>query len=397
MPQPDRIPLLVLSDDPKLPTGLGRIARDLLAALLKFPELEIAALGCGADEDRRDGYYPVFRMLPLEASCGEMDMPRMEKVFFKGRKPILFPTWDATRSLWIKRKDILWLNTPVAWGYFPFDSYGPNKMQPRCVQDVLRRFEHIAVPSIFAGHSLEGIEVDIIPHGYDPKVFFPRDPAAGRKLLKVADSVKHIVGVVATNQARKDWGMIAEVCGGLARQRENIHFWWHTDSLDRCWNFALLIHEFGLARKVTITYNAPDEQMAEMYSACSLTLAPGLGEGFGYPILESIACGTPVVHGTYGAGMEIVCHGGGRVIPVDAFRWEPTSFPVQRPVYSAEEWIRVADDLLHMKTNLSPERIAETVSTYKWENLSAKWEAWIARGIEKYKNACLHLGASASA
>lgn len=380
---PDRIPLLVLGDDPKLPTGLARIARDLLAVAIKFPELECAALGCGADEDRRDGDYPVFRMMPLESSCGEMDMKRMEKVFFKGRKPILWPTWDATRSLWMKRESFLWSVKPTCWGYFPFDSYGPRRHQPQCILEVLKKFEHLAVPSQFAKYSLGELESDVIPHGYDPKVFYPRDPLAGRKLLHVPETTKHIVGVVATNQSRKDWGMVADVCGMLAQSFNDIHFWWHTDSLDRVWNFLLLIHEFGLAKKVTITHTAQDDTMAQMYSACDVTLAPGLGEGFGYPILESVACGTPVVHGLYGAGVEILANGGGQAVPIDSERWEPTSFPVVRPVYRASDWLDRAAELIRIGHD--PQDISSTVERYQWQNLAPKWEGWIERGIAKHR------------
>ena len=42
-----------------------------------------------------------------------------------------------------------------------------------------------------------------------------------------------------------------------------------------------------------------DEQMARMYSACNVTLGIGNGEGYGYPIFESLACGVPCIHGTY--------------------------------------------------------------------------------------------------
>ena len=54
---PERIPLLVIGDDPDMTTGLGRISRDLLTILNgpKFKDvLEVGALGCGAQEDRKD-------------------------------------------------------------------------------------------------------------------------------------------------------------------------------------------------------------------------------------------------------------------------------------------------------------------------------------------------------
>lgn len=39
----------------------------------------------------------------------------------------------------------------------------------------------------------------------------------------------------------------------------------------------------------------PDEELAALYRAATLTAFPSLAEGFGYPLLESMACGTPCV------------------------------------------------------------------------------------------------------
>lgn len=365
-------------------TGLGRISRDLLTILNgpKFKDvLEVGALGCGAQEDRKDGPYPVWRMDTLEVFCGERDMQRLGKVFFKGRRPILFPVWDATRSLWIKQN-----NWPVtSWGYFPFDSYGPNGFQPRCVLNVLKKFDHLAVPSHFAEKSLNGLPVTVIPHGYDPVKFRPQHRVAGLEMLKLPADTQHVVGVVATNQARKDWGLVAEVCQMLRKEDSTIRFWWHLDSLDRTWNMALLLSEFELVSHVTFTTRASDNGISKCYSACDVTIAPGLGEGFGYPILESIACGTPVVHGRYGAGQEIITVSGGKVITPISFRWEPTSFPVQRPVYRAFDFTKAALQCFPMKGVLTPASIAKTVEHYQWPNLTAAWESWFEKGIEIHR------------
>lgn len=397
-----RIPLLIISDDPALPTGLARIARDLAALIVeRFSDtVELAVLGCGAYEDRRTGAYPVYRMTHLESACGRLDMDRLEHVFFKGRRPILWPVWDATRSLWLrpKQEPTQWglvdgLNAPeaaqcTAWGYFPFDSFGLDGLQPKCVLDVLRRFDYLAVPSQFAARTLGDIPCDVIPHGFDPAVFYPRERVEGLMMLNLPPDTKHLVGIVATNQARKDWGLMADTCRLLARADDSIRFWWHVDSLDRNWNLPLLVQEFELEGKVLITKQASEDALAKAYSACDVTLAPGLGEGFGYPILESIACGTPVVHGEYGAGQEIInSSNGGCAIKPREHRWETSSFPILRPVYRADRWSEATLTLMDLKRT---RWLKYDVAHYAWANLAPTWEAWIRAGIAK------HLGASAA-
>ncbi len=49
-----------------------------------------------------------------------------------------------------------------------------------------------------------------------------------------------------------------------------------------------------------------DIAMAKMYNACDVTMACTYSEGFGMPINESMACGTPVVAGNYTSMTELL-------------------------------------------------------------------------------------------
>lgn len=51
----------------------------------------------------------------------------------------------------------------------------------------------------------------------------------------------------------------------------------------------------GLAQYVQLIGFADDEDLPTLYSGATITAFPSLYEGFGLPILESMACGTPVV------------------------------------------------------------------------------------------------------
>lgn len=66
----------------------------------------------------------------------------------------------------------------------------------------------------------------------------------------------------------------------------------------------------------------PDEQMPLLYNAASVLLYPSLYEGFGLPILESMACGTPVITSNLSAIPEV---GGNAVIYVKAENVEDIS------------------------------------------------------------------------
>lgn len=49
-----------------------------------------------------------------------------------------------------------------------------------------------------------------------------------------------------------------------------------------------------------------DIAMAKMFNACDATMACTLSEGFGMPVVESMACGTPVVAGNYTSMTEFL-------------------------------------------------------------------------------------------
>jgi glycosyltransferase involved in cell wall biosynthesis len=50
-----------------------------------------------------------------------------------------------------------------------------------------------------------------------------------------------------------------------------------------------------IARHTSLLGFIPDEDMPPIYAACEALIFPSLGEGFGLPVIEAMACGTPVL------------------------------------------------------------------------------------------------------
>lgn len=66
------------------------------------------------------------------------------------------------------------------------------------------------------------------------------------------------------------------------------------------------VRELGLERDVVFTGTVPDEDLSAYYSGAEAYVSPSLYEGFGFPPLEAMACGCPVIVANAGAQPEVV-------------------------------------------------------------------------------------------
>ena len=78
-----------------------------------------------------------------------------------------------------------------------------------------------------------------------------------------------------------------------------------------------LIYELGLESEVLFLNYVPEEDLPKLYNAADLFVLPSLYEGFGVPLLEAMASGTPVVASNSSSIPEVVGDAGVMVDPND--------------------------------------------------------------------------------
>ena len=66
-----------------------------------------------------------------------------------------------------------------------------------------------------------------------------------------------------------------------------------------------LVERLGMSDRVRFLGYVPDEDMPALYNAASVFAFPSLYEGFGLPVLEAMACGTPVITSNVSATAEV--------------------------------------------------------------------------------------------
>jgi len=156
---------------------------------------------------------------------------------------------------------------------------------------VARAAERVIAVSAFTGREaveLLGVDeskVRVVPHGVAPP-FGPYGPAAGGDYVLA----------VGTLEPRKNLPrlLVAAEKAGVELKVVGTHGWGDVD-----------VDSIGFV---------DDEELARLYRGASCLVYASLYEGFGLPVLEAMACGTPVVTSNTGALAEI---GDGAAVLVD--------------------------------------------------------------------------------
>lgn len=410
-------PLILFGDGPRLTSGLARIARDLAMRIVTEQEdLGVRLLQVGVDFPSGWHWQPwdFYGFQPTEQDQGR---EAVATVVMELRQqgpdvaPVVWGLTDPSRFYDITRLALDTEDTEVdterLWLYAAIDAWNPQQAIGGPAADavctcerllgygqwgagVLRKtLEQDADRTALehnAGRDRKVPPVAYLPHGIDTRTFQPagsldRADETFRTWYPGGDRL--IIGCVATNQPRKDLGTLFAAAAEIQQQGRAVAVWLHTDKLTHAWDVGELVQQFCLRKDQILvsTGELTDLQLAARYAWSDVTYAPGLGEGFGYPIVESLACGTPVVHGDYAGGVELIPDRSWLVPPV-AWRLE-SIYALQRPVYHPKA---VAEALL--KATSANEDQATTmaycsgsVAHLDWQHLWPRWRAWIKKGL----------------
>ncbi len=378
-------PLLIVGDNPSLPGGLSRIGRDLATLACTLPEFRVGYLGRG-DGNRR--MFP-FVVYPYHESYewGQDVIREVWQDFSGGEDGLILTTDDPSRRTWFadpalyptKLEKFLGEGRNFRkLGYFPLDSTGPDPdilgIESR---QTLAGYDKVLIASEWGKNLAFNSgrrDADWLPHGFFPDKF-KLNPSARKTIVR--NEAEIWVGSVMANQSRKDFPVLFEMAAILKKHWGNkFRLWLHTNAAVQYWNVYALAADYGIQECLDLTVGAADELLALRYAACDCTVLPSAGEGFGLPIVESMACGTPCVVTDYAAGQEWVkedC----RVRPV-AFRVD-TSHNVRRAVLSGHGFANAVIKRVEARRedwDYISEQTADSVSHLAWPSLRFLWERW---------------------
>ena len=128
------------------------------------------------------------------------------------------------------------------------------------------------------------------------------------------------------------------------------------------WRFSDLKSAPPVPPRTVRLSSVNDDELAGLYNGAFALLFPSLYEGFGLPMIEAMACGTPVVTSRVTALPEV---GGKAAIYVDPYNWESIADGVHMLCKDSALWNRLRTDGLEwvkqFTWDLSASRIREVL------------------------------------
>jgi glycosyltransferase involved in cell wall biosynthesis len=140
------------------------------------------------------------------------------------------------------------------------------------------------------------VRVEVIPNGLDLDRFHPMPVASVRRALGLRDD-RVLVGFAAAGfDSRKGGDVFAAALAGLRAEAVEVVVW--GDDSKWSWPAGVNWRRFGFVSDAL--------RLAQLYSACDLFVCPSRIDNLPNTILESLACGTPVVASRVGGIPDLV-------------------------------------------------------------------------------------------
>ncbi len=269
-------------------TGVGRYTASLLAALRRVaPQDKFAELSWGADVVMRTDRRLRWQQWELPRQARSVSAAVLHVTGFDAPRwkpcPVVLTVHDLIGMLFPQNLPLVsrfywsrWLPWSVRWA----DRVIADSEHTR--GDLIRLLR------------IPGERIEVVHLGVG-QAFRPQE---GRAVLQAVHDryglPKAFILYVGTLEPRKGLDTLVAAYGSLAADTPH-HLviagkrGWYTDALFR------QVQALGLGQRVHFAGYVADEDLPALYNLADLFVFPSQYEGFGLPVLEAMACGTPVV------------------------------------------------------------------------------------------------------
>lgn len=155
-------------------------------------------------------------------------------------------------------------------------------------------------------------KITVVYHGIDHERFRPLTPASTiRETYRLPEGQRYLI-YVGTEDPRKNLPTLVRALAQVRRELPEVELikagWSH--SVEERQALVGLARELGVLEAIHFLEDVREEHLPQLYSLAELFVTPSLYEGFGFTLLEAMACGTPVVYANAGSLPEIAGNAG---------------------------------------------------------------------------------------
>ncbi len=289
--------------------GLGRYAYELLLALAEAARENIYSIFYNNPRQARvapslHGFpayttplsYKPWRLSALLAHFARLSQDRLfPGVDIFHATDHLLPRFFRIKSVFTLH-DLIFLFHPET--HKPLNRWFLALMMPRFLRaaDAIIAVSECTKRDAVRHYGIPEEKITVIYEGVSPR-FRPADPETVRAVRAKYGLPERFILYVGTIEPRKNLTALLEAYAALLSRNTR-----YAARLvivgKKGWlyeGFFRRLRELGLEERVHFTGYVPDEDLPALYSAATLFVFPSLYEGFGLPVLEAMACGTPVV------------------------------------------------------------------------------------------------------
>jgi hypothetical protein len=307
--------------------------------------------------------------------------------------------WLGEEGGWVITLFDVWIMRENIWKDLNVASWTPVDHDPVTPRVIKWAAEHPTIAMSRFGQqafTAAGIDSVYIPHALE-RIWRPT-PSDIRKRMQVPDDaflvMMNAANIKAPHVDRKAWQHNLRAFAIFASRHPDAILYMHTDpTRPDGYPIPAFLHFLGLTEQQTritdmLAYRGgliDTDEMTQLYSAADVLLSCSMGEGFGLPAAESMACGTPAIVTDFSAQPEIVGDTGWKV------GWEPWWDHDQRSDFATpmvwdiiealeEAYAERGTDKAYERSAAAEARIrseydADTVYAQKWRPYLAGLEA----------------------
>ena len=210
-----------------------------------------------------------------------------------------------------------------------------------------------------------GPEVAEIMLPIEAPVADPAATEAARRLLGV--DTRPLVLCVGSHEPRKNHLAVLQAAELRWRAGDEFTLAFIGGNAWAAAEFEAAVAELQAAgRDVRLARAVSDEVLFAAYRLARCTIFPSFVEGFGLPVAESLACGTPVITSDFGSTAEIAAGGGALLVdPHDD--------------HAIAEALRrlLTDDVLHAELSAQAAALPRT----SWDDYARRTWSWLVDGV----------------